>query len=71
MRLADSLANARNRLLTADCLTSIEPKSAVTRIYSDSRNDCERQKCVEKAKRAIRCAGDSSELQNAVKSCEH
>jgi Guanosine polyphosphate pyrophosphohydrolases/synthetases len=35
--------------------------------YCDSRSDGERQKFVEKAQRAIRCAGDSPELQNAVK----
>jgi len=35
--------------------------------FCDSRNDGERQKCVEKAKRAIRCAGDAAQLQSAVK----
>jgi guanosine-3',5'-bis(diphosphate) 3'-pyrophosphohydrolase len=34
--------------------------------FCDSRNDEERSKFVEKAQRAIRCAGDAPELQNAV-----
>lgn len=35
--------------------------------FCDARSDGERQKFAEKAQRAIRCAGDSPELQNAVK----
>ncbi len=35
--------------------------------FCDARSDGERQKCVEKAQRAIRCAGDSPQLQNAIK----
>jgi len=35
--------------------------------YCDAFSDGQRQKCLEKAQRAIRCAGNSSELQNAVK----
>jgi guanosine-3',5'-bis(diphosphate) 3'-pyrophosphohydrolase len=35
--------------------------------YCDARSDHERQKFREKAQRAIRCAGNTAELQNAVK----
>ena len=35
--------------------------------FCDSRSDAERKKCAEKASRAIRCAGESAELQKAVK----
>jgi (p)ppGpp synthase/HD superfamily hydrolase len=34
--------------------------------FSDSRNDEERRKCAAKAERAIRCAGDAPELQDAI-----
>jgi len=35
--------------------------------FCDSRSDAERQRFAEKARRAIRCAGDSAELQKAIK----
>ena len=35
--------------------------------YCDARSDSERKKFAEKAKRAIRCAGDAPELQQAIK----
>jgi hypothetical protein len=34
--------------------------------FCDSRNEEECNKFVEKAQRAIRCAGDAPELQNAI-----
>jgi (p)ppGpp synthase/HD superfamily hydrolase len=35
--------------------------------FCDSKGDDQRQKFAEKARRAIRCAGDAAELQSAVK----